>query len=496
MSYNTATQLAALNRFAASFPNDPAEYARQFLRVKLTPDQRGICDALVKHRKVLVPAANEVGKTFLASCLASFFHDNFVPGRCLTTAPNMKQVRDLLWKEIRMRRGPRGGFPGPKACRLEGHGPNHFAVGYTAKDATGFQGHHCENMFIVFDEGAGLDKEFWDAADTMAGNSENSYQLVIFNPTSINIEPYRQQRNRNAGWKVRRLSAANHPNVLAELRGEPPPIPGAIGLTKFTRLLKQWSSPIPELLNPNTDIEWPPGSGEFWRMGPVAQARLFGRYPTGAVNTVWGEGLVEFVTNNIVLMDSDWRVQVGCDVAHYGDDFSSVHVRKGMCSVEHEEYNGVDGAFLAGKMKQFAAKWSRGDAKRVPCLIDVTGGGGWKVFEHQEDFNFVPINSSEIPKVVNFVHNCKNVRTELWFLAAELAKTGNIDVSRLNPEVWEEISEQLMGVEYEVLGTGQVMIEDKKKTKKRCERSPDSADAFNLAYYFYQDPDERVIGRV
>src|SRR3954466_14283172 len=109
------------------YQHDPAGYCRDVLRVRLTPTQEEIASLLARPPfKVLVKAAHNVGKSFLAACMVNWWFDSFSPGVCLTTAPTDRQVKDILWKEVRRlrQRAGRGGFPGPKVCRLE-DAPDH-----------------------------------------------------------------------------------------------------------------------------------------------------------------------------------------------------------------------------------------------------------------------------------------------------------------------------------------------------------------------------------
>jgi hypothetical protein len=90
-----------------------------------------------------------------------------------------------------------------------------------------------------------------------------------------------------------------------------------------------------------------------------------------------------------------------------------------------------------------------------------------------------------------------NKRAELWFCAADLAKAGVVlDLSRLLPEVVLELRRQLLAPTYLLNGKGVIVLEEKKETKKRLGRSPDDADAFNLAYLHNWPGKEQVLGRI
>ena len=78
---------------------------------------------------------------FHGSCLVLWWFSCFDPGVVLTTAPTGRQVRNILWKEIRRlsRRLKVQHFDGPKSPRMS-TAPDHFAEGFTSRDGNRFQG--------------------------------------------------------------------------------------------------------------------------------------------------------------------------------------------------------------------------------------------------------------------------------------------------------------------------------------------------------------------
>jgi hypothetical protein len=71
-----------------------------------------------------------------------------------------------------------------------------------------------------------------------------------------------------------------------------------------------------------------------------------------------------------------------------------------------------------------------------------------------------------------------------------------VDVSRLEKNVWRELERQLMAPHYEIDYGGRYVVDDKAITKKELKRSPDGADAFNLAYYPPRFAGEKVAGHI
>ena len=103
---------------------------------------------------------------------------------------------------------------------------------------------------------------------------------------------------------------------------------GLAGLSRLETLLKKWCRPV-NGLPLATDIEWPPQSGLYLRPGPIAEARLLGRWPSQATNNVWSDGAWQ--SSELLLLPEPTNVpcEIGCDVARFGDDFTEIHVRRG-----------------------------------------------------------------------------------------------------------------------------------------------------------------------
>ena len=339
----------ATNEFT-KYRYDPEGYARDVLKVEWWQKQIDIAKALISPPyKVLVKASHSVGKSHLAGGLVNWWYDTRDPGVTLTTAPVARQVRDVLWKEVRRQRRGRGGFVGPKNPRLESS-PWHFAYGLTADDGTSFQGQHEAAVLIVLDEAVGVDHGIWEAADSMVQGAEYGF-LAICNPTDVASEFY--MREQLGTYTVIEIPCIEHPNIDLELAGQEPKFPQAVRLAWFEEHLKRWSDRIDPGDAKATDLEWPPESGIWYRPGPLAQARLLARWPDTGCG-VWSDRLWSVCEIEQPLPRWDVLPEIGCDVARFGDDYTEIHVRVGCNSMHHEAHNGWDTAQTAGRLKQLA----------------------------------------------------------------------------------------------------------------------------------------------
>ena len=460
-----------------AYAQNPTGYATNILGVSWWSKQQEIANALLQPPyRVLVKASHNVGKTFLGGGLTNWWYDSFDPGLVLTTAPTDTQVRDLLWKEVRIQRGNRGGFRGPQMPRLESS-KNHWAHGFTAKDADGFQGRHEKHILFIFDEAVGVDPQFWTAAESMFGGEGHAW-LCIFNPTDTSSQAYMEELSGN--WHVISVSMLEHPNILYESQGLPPPYPAAIRLARANDLIKKWCTPIRAQDRKATDIEWPLNSGEWLRPGPIAESRLLGRWPSQATYNVWSDAAW---TNaeSLILPEGDNPIQMGCDVARFGDDFTAIHVRRGPVSLHHESHNGWSTVQTAGRLKELCREWGK-YAGMTPQTIAVNvddDGVGGGVVDQKEDYNFCPLSAAN---VAMDSEGYPNRRSELWFSVAERASESQLSLYKLDADTKREMRRQAMAPTWKLDSKGRRVVEPKDDTKKRIKRSPDDMDAMNLAY--------------
>lgn len=86
----------------------------------------------------------------------------------------------------------------------------------------------------------------------------------------------------------------------------------------------------------------------------------------------------------------------------------------------------------------------------------------------------------------------------MWFTVAEMARKGELDLSRLDEETLEKIGTEALAPKYKVDSKGRRVVEPKDETKKELGRSTDSMDALNLAYAavdgLVADDDEPFVG--
>lgn len=498
------------------YRNDPVGFARDILHVDLWEAQRQAAEEIQKApRRLLVESGHNVGKTFLAAVLVVWWY--YTRPKCviITTAPTQRDVVDLLWTQVRLlvtRSQLPDHFTGPAAPEMRDPAApqDHWAKGYTASKGESFQGRHFESMLFVFDEAEGLARQYWTTTNTMFQPGEDHCWFAICNPTTSTSQRYQERRaidlSGGRKWTLLSFSALQHPNIAVGLQNrlriaadEPPlplPYPNAVTVDQVDSWLGEWFEPVSESERDElNDVEYPAGSGQWWRPGPDGEARVLGRTPSAGTYGVWSENLWKLATERkepLVGSLADFP-EIGCDVARFGDDRTEIHTRHGPSSVSHEDHGGWDTIRTADRCMEIADTWAAWynsmrppqaqpiTGKQIPIKVDDTGvGGGVTDILTANGYMAIPVNAGEI---AGNAEKYPRVRDELWFTTRDLAKAGQLDLSRLSAKIRGRLEVQALAPTWKPTPDRRRTVERKEDTKKRLGRSPDGMDAVNLAYY-------------
>jgi hypothetical protein len=397
-----------------------------------------------------------------------------------------RHVKDVLWKELRAQRKGRGGLM-PKEPRMDMPGfDDWFAIGMTATDDHGFHGRHAKYIFIIFDEATGIDPDIWRGAKGMMTNANAEvYWLCICNPTDPTSQAYIEcqkgsELQPKAGqFKVMSISALDHPNIAAQLAGEEPPYPDAVGIDFIDAAVEDWCTPIEESSKTPDSVLW---RGQWYHPGPEFEGKVLGRWPSSTSDGVWSDMAWKAAINSRQELDEHDELVLSADLAAGGKDFTTIMGRRGQCVFHHETHNGWSAGQIAARMKELADKFAMPweEPHDVRLQIDHDQVGYSILNDHADDYNFISVSGarrSDQPE------RYPNLRSQLWFATAEGAMKGNVDLSRLSIEVLSELERQLKAPKWKMVGLGQRQVEQKLLTKRFLKRSPDDADALNLLFY-------------
>jgi len=179
-------------------------------------------------------------------------------------------------------------------------------------------------------------------------------------------------------------------------------------------------------------------------------------------------------------------------VARFGDDATTFHVQWGGVSFVHESMNRQDTMWTVGQLVQLAKQAAERatarldrcappiDPKQIPLVVDDDGVGGGVTDRLRELGYFV--RAVRAGSTAHAPSDYPNLRSELWFQAADQAHKGKMSLAKLPTTVRQKLKLQAMAPRWKLDSEGRRVVERKDETKKRLGRSPDDMDALNLAY--------------
>lgn len=440
----------------------PEFFARTVLGVSLWSMQREILNSVLgQHNRVVVKAAHATGKTMAAAVAALTFVHLYSPSVVITTAPTMRQVSVVLWKEIhtifRNARKPLGGRMLQTSYTLS---DDTFAIGMTTDDPNKFQGVHSSNILIIADEAPGIEEEVYEAIEgIMAGG--NARLLLIGNPTSLDGTFYRAFNDPSYSRLFRKftISAFDTPN------------------------LKQGKEVIKGLVT----MQWVEERKRLWGEDhPLYQIKVLGEFPGREFgDLVIPPSLIEKAREVVINPLPDDPVILGVDIGELGGDETTVALRKGSRLYWTDGW--VD-ATLPNSTQRILDRINKYNVQEV--RIDKIGVGvgvydSLKELEREAKGRWRVVGIDVREKPVNQAKYA-DCRSEMWFEFREALRHDRVDLSQFfkNTRNADITIAQLMTPKYSIMpNTGLIKVESKKEMRNRKVPSPDRADAVIMAFY-------------
>ena len=436
------------------FTDDPVGFIRDILDERPWSIQERIALAVRDHPQTAVPSCFGSGKDWIAARLVAWWVAT--GGIAVTTADTYRQVRDILWRELRKAHS-RGGLPGTIPAvesRWEIPGSNAWAVGIKPEDYNpeGLQGIHGARVLVIIDEANGVGADLWEAAKGLVVN-ERSRLLAIGNPHEPQ-GPF-HEACRSKTWHVIHISVFDTPNFTRE------PVPD--------KAQAELVSPFWLEQRRAEGLEGTP----WW------QAKVLGQFPDTASNAVIPLAWVEQARTRSYVPDA--REWAGLDVARFGSDDSALVEGSGNGPETVTVVHGQDTMQVAGIGKSYL------DRRRGTLAVDVIGVGGGvvdRIREQSPPGSLLPVNVAEQPD-----HDpdlLLNLRSQLWWDVRKLLDPTSdepLSLIRLSDSDYARLRAELTAPTYRMTSAGKVQIESKEEMRARGLPSPDLADAFCLALF-------------
>ena len=425
--------------------NSPVGFAREYLGVRLWSKQEETLNALRDHRRVAVKAGNGVGKGFTAAVAVLWFICSHNPAIVLTTAPTGRQVRHVLWREIRRLHGHSAELLGGRmfSTRFEvAH--DRFALGLSTDEADQFQGFHCPNMLVVVDEAEGVAEPIYDAIEAVM-TTGNCKLLLIGNPTSDSGTFRRAFHEDRRMFHNITISALESPNV------------------------EQQEVVIPGL----TTGEWVAERRTMWGEGsPMYQARVLGQFCDHPQESLIPVSKIEQAISLHAksLPEEEATTVLAVDVARFGPDQSVLLLANSNRVLDIKTHQGLDTMELTGRIVDAHRRWG---PERI--VVDEIGIGAG-VVDRLKELN-LPVSGINVGRPARQRRQFANLRAEGFWGLYELFNQEALAIPND-----AELAGQLSSLRHRYNSRGQFLIEPKEDTRARGLPSPDKADALMLAF--------------
>ncbi len=481
----------------------PVEFAYEVLGIEyLTDDQKGILKSVSQNIATNVTAAHGVGKSNVLGSVLVPYWVFVMQGLCVTTAPTFRQVRQILWSEVRRayarNRKQLGGVCGEMFLKLTEEGR---AFGFSAKDSHGLQGLHSSRLLVIEDEACGISQDIDEGAEACIVGVQNRI-VRVGNPIAAGT-PFEKACRRSHI----RIPAWSHPNVAWAYRQDDDGIHRVKEelrshlFDKDGRMLdrEKWGEPAVAAMQDYLDsikaieikgaisVEWIENvrekhgeSSAYW------ESRVEARFPLDS-----GQSIIPrryFLMARVKfdnLTTEEWSKKLitqpsryGLDVGDGGDPHALSRWQGSVLwSVRSQATLGDE--LDSGRAAAMVAKESKSFGKGAIGVDNVGVGAGALDTLKREGFSARGIRWGAGAKSPE---SYANLKAEQFWLLREAMERGEIAIAPLG-EVEEELMEDLASTYYEEMATGKIKIEDKKITRQRLGRSPNLGDA--VVYGFH-----------
>jgi hypothetical protein len=494
------------------YVQDPVAWGEDILGEYYWSKQREIMESVRDNRYTAVQSCHDAGKSFIAARIAAWWLDCHEPGEAfiVTTAPTAAQVYAILWREITkahtkgelMGRIVSSGYPQWKL-------PSGELVGYGRKPAdyeqSAFQGIHARYVLVVMDEACGIDRNLFDAVDSLATN-QDARVLAIGNPDDP-ASHFAHVCKPKSGWNSIRIDGLRTPNITleqirqtycAECEGRPKLLQALLdeeGIEPNTEDVPELVRPM--LLSPLWIEErlhrWVgrPGPGESL-VSKTATSALFTAKVRGVFPDTTAAGVIPLGwAQKAVDRWNDWKALgkppmpgrrvIGVDVAREGEDQTCLYVREGVVPTSIERYSGKDTMETTGLVR---AKLNYPQSMAVVDVIGIGAGVVDRLREQRQAvvaFNASHNAGDRTDHTGSFHFN--NNRSAAWWNLREMLDPSQPGGVRLMLPDDEQLLADLTTPRWRLHSGGKLIVESKDEIRKRLGRSPDAGDACVMAHW-------------
>lgn len=313
--------------------DNPTAFLEDLLGMKCDDWQEKVAADVAAYPKVTVKSGQGVGKTALEAGLIIWFLACRPYSKVIATAPTAQQLYNVLWAEIAKWLNSsliKNLLTWTKTkVYMTGDSERWFAIAKTATKPENMQGFHEDHMLIVVDEASGVAEPIMEAILGTLTGWDNKL-LLMGNPTKTSGTFYdshtvdcKMYRHHTVNSETSRRTDKDNIAALKRKYGENSNVVKVRVYGEFPEQEDDVFIPISFLEQSiKTEMSEP-------------TARAFGKYRDGAGN------LQPVDVSGVEL------IEIGCDVARFGDDKTCIGYRVNEVVQIYKKYNGKDTTWTA-----------------------------------------------------------------------------------------------------------------------------------------------------
>ena len=462
------------------YRKDPVLFAEEVLLFYPDEWQREVLTDLANNPKVAVKSGQGVGKTGIEAVSLLWFLCCYPYPRVVATAPTKQQLHDVLWSECAkwISKSPllEKILKWTKTyVYMSGYEKRWFAVARTATKPENMQGFHEDNMLFIIDEASGVADPICEAIlGTLSG--ENNKLMMCGNPTRASGTFYDAFTADRSIYKCHTVSSADSPrtskeNIQSLIRKY-----GAESNVVRVRVYGEFPLQEDDVFIP---LEWIERSIKTDPDEDTAKA-------LGLYYDENGEKVID--------KSGVHSIDIGCDVARFGDDRTCIGYKINEVAKMHKKYNGQDTTWTAGNIVQLFLNLVEfyGFTGNVDVKIDDGGVGGGVTDQLKEvkrrdperfqQMTIWPIHFGQPIRHKNYYDTTTYMMGVIREMIQPFDKAGTPRQPTLILADDDDLRGQLSCRKYGFIG-GKLKVESKKEMKDRGLRSPDEADCMLLTCY-------------
>jgi hypothetical protein len=415
---------------------------------EITWQQKLVLDILPKALKegkgIAIKAGHGIGKSCLEAWIIHWFMATRPFPKVPCTATNQHQLFDILWSELskwHMRFKAKEMFKWqPTSFRNTSYPETWFAVARTSDKPDGMQGFHGEHLMFIVEEASGVSTETMEVIEGTQ-TEEGSITIYLGNPTQLSGGFFDAFHAKRPFFECFTFSCEESPRVK----------PG------YYRKIE----------------------AKYGKDSDIYRVRVLGEFPKAEPDSLLSLSLCEAAANREMEIPDKATyevVEIGCDVARFGDDSTTIYTRiENFIKEELIINESRDLMYVTGKIVEVIKKYH--ETKTVLVNIDDSGLGGGVTDRLNELVRedviravIYPVNNGESAKDKEDYFNCG---TEMWGFMKDFLQEAKIPNDN-------DLLAELSTRKYKVNSKGQMILEPKDQYKKRIKSSPDRADGVIL----------------